>query len=100
MARRQKKLGEILVRWKVLRQQAIDEALRYAEQHNKRLGEALVELELCKEEDVAKALATQFDMAYVDALHESSAVAANRHLIPAKIIREHKVLPLGEETAS
>ncbi len=98
MARRQKKLGEILVSWNVIGQKSLDDALTYASQHNKRIGEALVELELCKEEDVTKALATQFDMAYVD-LDKTSTVKAcvDSGLIPSKIIKEHQVLPLGEE---
>jgi type IV pilus assembly protein PilB len=96
MARQRKKLGEILVSWNVITQRALDDALKYATEHNKRIGEALVELELCKEEDVTKALAAQFDMAYVD-LDKTSNLAANLHLIDHKIIRNHQVLPLGEE---
>ncbi len=96
MARRQKKLGEILLDWKLIGPKALEDALTYAAEHNKRIGEALVELELCKEEDVTKALATQFDMAYVD-LDQTSTIGANIHLIPPNIVREHQVLPLGEE---
>ncbi len=96
MARQRKKLGELLVSWKIIGQKALDDALKYAADHNKRIGEALVELELCKEEDVTKALAAQFDMAYVD-LDKNSSVMANLHLIPTKIIKDHQVLPLGEE---
>jgi len=96
MARRQKNLGDILVNWNVLSAKSLADAQQYADQHDKRIGEALVELELCKEEDVAKALATQFDMPFVD-LDQTSTIGANLHLIPANIIKEHKVLPLGEE---
>ncbi len=95
MARKQKKLGEILVSWNVISQKSLEDALVYAAEHHKRIGEALVELELCKEEDVTKALATQFDMAYVD-LDKNSSVKANLDLIPEKIIKAHQVLPLGQ----
>ena len=44
MARRQKNLGDILVSWKVVPRKSLDDAAKYAEQHDKRLGEALVEL--------------------------------------------------------
>jgi type IV pilus assembly protein PilB len=95
MARR-KKLGEILVGWNIVGQKSLDDALTYAAEHNKRIGEALVELELCKEEDVSKALASQFDMPYVD-LDKVTTITPNLGLIPEKIIREHLVLPIGEE---
>jgi type IV pilus assembly protein PilB len=96
MARRHQKLGDILVSWNVIGRKSLDDALKYAGEHNKRIGEALVELELCKEEDVTKALAAQFGMRYVD-LDKSSTVGANLHLIPAKIIKDLMVLPEGEE---
>lgn len=96
MAQRKKKLGEILVSWNLLSEKDLADALRYAEANHKRIGEALIELELCSEEDVTKALAAQFDMEYVD-LDKSTSVPANIKLIPEKIIKEHKVLPLGQE---
>ncbi|HPU34313.1 MAG TPA: ATPase, T2SS/T4P/T4SS family [Phycisphaerae bacterium] len=95
MARKQKKLGEILVSWNVISQKSLEDALVYATEHHKRIGEALVELELCKEEDVTKALAAQFDLAYVD-LDKNSAIKANLDLIPEKIMKAHQVLPLGQ----
>ena len=64
MARKQKKLGDILSRWGVVSANGLADALDYATNHGKRIGEALVELELCSEDDVYKALATQFDMAF------------------------------------
>jgi len=99
MARKQKKIGEILVGWNRLTPQALADAITYAREHNKRLGEALVELELCTEDDVCKALAAQFDMNYVD-LDKLTDLRANLTLIPEKIIKEHQVLPLGEENGT
>ncbi len=96
MARQRKKIGEILVSWNHISQKALDDALKYAADHNRRIGEALVELELCKEEDVTKALAAQFAMDYID-LDKTSNLAANIHLIPHKLIRDLQVVPLGEE---
>ena len=66
MARRRKKLGEILVDWKIITQKALEEALAYSLKEHKRIGEALVELEFCTDEDRTKALAAQFDMPYID----------------------------------
>jgi type IV pilus assembly protein PilB len=96
MARKQKKIGEILVGWGLLAPSALEDALAYATEHHRRIGEALVELELCKEEDVCRALATQFDMPFVD-LDKTTDLREHLKLIPEKIIRERLVLPRGEE---
>ncbi len=96
MARKQKKIGEILVGWGLVAPSALEDALAYATEHHRRIGEALVELELCKEEDVCRALAVQFDMPYVD-LDKTTELREHLKLIPEKIIKERLVLPRGEE---
>jgi type IV pilus assembly protein PilB len=96
MARRRKRLGEILVSWNIVSAEHLADALAYAAQHGKRIGEALVELELATEEDVTKALATQFDLEYVD-LDKNVNVPAALGLVPQDIITKHKVLPLKQE---
>ncbi|MFH1745529.1 MAG: ATPase, T2SS/T4P/T4SS family [Planctomycetota bacterium] len=96
MARRRKKIGEILVSWNILSPNALVDALAYAKEHGKRIGEALVELELAKEEDVSKALATQFDLEYVD-LDKNVGVTSVLNLVPPKLITTHKILPMSVE---
>ncbi len=98
MARRRKKIGEILVNWGVLDQSALNEALRYATENGRRVGEALVELELCEEDDVIKALATQFGFEYIDLDNpEILDVKVVRDLMPADLILKHQVLPMEQE---
>jgi len=96
MARRRKKLGDILVSWGLVKPEDLEAALEYARKNQKKLGEALVELQLVSEEDVTKALATQFDMEYVD-LDKNAIPASALRLIPAEIIKRHKVLPVSQE---
>jgi type IV pilus assembly protein PilB len=98
MARTRKKVGEILIGWGLLNPKALDDALKYASEHGKRIGEALVELELCSEDDVTKALATQFGLEYVD-LDKNPVEASAADLIPHDLIRKHMVLPLGMDGA-
>jgi hypothetical protein len=93
MARRRKKLGEILVGWNVVSADALKEAISYASEHGKRVGEALIELELASEEEVTKALAAQFDLEYVD-LDKNVKVPSALNLVPDKVIKEEKVLPM------
>lgn len=96
MARRRKKLGEILVSWNVVAPNALADALAYAQQNHKRIGEALVELELATEDDVTKALAAQFDLEYVD-LDKNVVVPAALTLVPQDLIQKHNVLPMSME---
>ena len=97
MARKQRqRLGEILAKWGVVTASGIDEAIEHARNEGLRLGEALVALGLADEEDVTKALATQYDMEYID-LDRNVVVPTELHLIPDDIIKRHLVLPLGRE---
>ncbi len=96
MARRRKKLGDILVSWGSVKQEDLDKAAEYAQKNRKKLGEALIELQLVNEEDVTKALALQFDMEYVD-LDKSPVAVSSLRLIPPDIIKRHKVLPISLE---
>lgn len=96
MAKIRKKLGETLVGWGVIDEKAVQEALAFSKAHGKRIGEALIELESCGEDDVAKALAGQFGLEFIDLEHQP----VNRDLldlIPSKIIMDYSVLPQGEE---
>ena len=66
MAKAQKKLGEILVEWGFVQPKEVEKALAHAKQKHLRLGEALLDLKLCTENHVYKALAQQFGMEYID----------------------------------
>jgi len=96
MARKRKKLGEILQEWGKVDDSQIQQALNVAKGSGKRVGEALVEMGLCSEEDVAKALAQQFDMEYVSLDDESAAERIDMSLIPDDLIKKHLVLPISQ----
>jgi len=96
MTKKRQKLGEILVGWGVITEETVTEALQYGMEHRKRIGEALVEMEKCSEDDVAKALASQFGLEYID-LDRHPVDRNILELIPAKMVEENMILPLGEE---
>ncbi|MCH7591484.1 MAG: Flp pilus assembly complex ATPase component TadA [Planctomycetes bacterium] len=96
MAKKRQKLGEILVERGVARQADVDEALKFGLEHHKRIGEALIELEHCSEDDVVKALATQFGLEYFDLDHQQ-VDRSSLDLIPSKLIEDYLVLPIGED---
>jgi len=96
MARKRKKLGDVLLEWGRIEPGALETALKYAQEHGRKIGQALIELELVTEDDVSRALAEQFDMEYIDPEHNVD-IAASLNLIPEDLIRKHLVLPLGKK---
>ena len=96
MARSRKKLGQYLLRWGVIDEQQLEEALKVAEGTTKRIGQVLVEMGYCSPEDVAKALANQFDMEFIDLDSGDAIGAADFELIPKELIKKYHVLALGE----
>jgi type IV pilus assembly protein PilB len=96
MARKRKKLGEILLEWGTVTQSQIDQATGIAKGSGKRLGEALVEAGFCKEEEVAKALATQFDMEYIDLDAPDISDDIDMSLVSDDLIRKHLILPMNK----
>ena len=96
MARKIKKLGDILVDWGVLSNSDLEKATASSKKTHHRLGESLVELGLVEEEQVTKAMATQFDLEYVD-LDQHVVDPTVLELIPAELVRRHLVLPMGQE---
>ncbi len=82
--------------WGVVTQDQADKAATVAKGAGKRMGEALVEMGAVKEDQVAKALANQFGMEYVDLGANGVADRIDLKLIPDDLIKKHQVLPLGK----
>ncbi len=97
MARTRKKLGQILLRWGIITEQQIDEALQVAQASGKRIGEALVEMEYATEDDVAKALASQYGLEYIDLDSQEAMRAADMQALPIDIVKKYLVLPLEKK---
>ena len=97
MAKQQKKLGEILVEWGIIQTREVAKALEHGKAKGLRIGEALIDLKLCNEVNVYKALAQQHNMEYVD-LDKSSIPPNAVNLIPDDLMRKYLILPLGMES--
>ena len=96
MARSRKKLGDILVGWGVLTPEQTEQASKVAKGGGKRLGDTLVELGFAKEDQVAKALANQFGMEYVDLAAGGVSKTVDVKLIPEDLVKKHLILPLAK----
>ena len=95
MARKRKKLGEILQEWGNVSEKQIDQALALAKGSGKRLGEAMVEASFAKEIEVAKALAAQFDMEFINLEGPEAQEKVDFDLVPEDLVKKHLVLPMG-----
>jgi len=96
MAKQQKRLGEILVEWGIITAQEVQKALDHGKNKKMRVGEALIDLKLCSEPNVYKALAQQQNMEYVE-LDKSGVSPTAVNDIPDDLMRKYLILPLGKE---
>jgi type IV pilus assembly protein PilB len=94
MARKRKKIGEILYRMKLVDEPTLRKALKKSKADSKRLGETLVSMGMVTEDDVTEAIAKQFGLEYVN-LDEVQIPQSAMKLIPEELMRKHFVLPLG-----
>ena len=95
MPRKRKKLGEILREWGAVSDHQIRQALGIAKGSGKRLGEALVDADFCNDVNVAKALAAQFDLEFVNLEGPDAKQQIDLSLVPEDLVRKHLILPLG-----
>ncbi len=99
MAKARRHLGEILYKAGLVDKQPLVDAIRDAKKTNKRLGEILIERKLLTEEILAKAIAKQFDLKFVD-LNKISIPEDALKLLDVSILRKFTILPLGHENGS
>ncbi|MBK8267057.1 MAG: Flp pilus assembly complex ATPase component TadA [Planctomycetes bacterium] len=94
MARKRQTLGIILQEQNKVARADADRAAEFALSNGKRIGEALIELQLATEEDVVRALATQHGMEYVE-VNRSTVSPEALSLVPEKIIKANDILPMS-----
>jgi type IV pilus assembly protein PilB len=88
-----KRLGEILNEWGTVTDKQVREGLERQSKSGRRLGEVLVGMGACEEQDVAKALALQFDMEYVE-LDIGTMNPQVMEMVPEAMMEEYQIVPL------
>jgi type IV pilus assembly protein PilB len=94
MAKKRRKLGEILFSAGIVKKQALIDAIKTSRSSNKRLGDVLLELGLIDQTNLTKAIATQFGLKHIN-LEKIEIPQEVLSILPEDLIRKHKVLPLG-----
>jgi CheY-like chemotaxis protein len=89
-----KKFGEILLENQLINKEQLDDALTRQKTSKKPLGKILEEMDIVLEEDIARALSTQFGFPFAKQLgrHNFSQVVLGK--ISAETARTHLVFPL------
>ena len=95
-------IGQLLLREARLTQEQLDVALRiYQEQKpGKSIGQILLEQEFVSAEELASALAMQWDLPYVPELSDSHLDAKRVHGIPLAFLKSQQILPITYEGKS
>jgi len=89
-------LGEVLKAEGVLNDDQIQEALKVSKRTNRRIGNVLVDLGYATEEDVANALALQYDIPSI-IISKNILDPEIVKLLPESVARRHMVIPVGVE---
>ncbi|MEA3306308.1 MAG: ATPase, T2SS/T4P/T4SS family [Elusimicrobiota bacterium] len=95
-----KKLGEILIQNKNINEDQLNKALKFQQQDNCLIGEALIKLRYATEEQVTMALSRQLGMPYASIKNQILNPESGQDLekiIPEKFSRDNCVIPLFME---
>lgn len=90
--RRKLRLGDILVRQRILTPEQLEKGLSLQKGSGRKLGETLVDEGLCSEDDIAQALSDQLGMELVD-LTGREIPSEVSSLIPSNIARKYVAIP-------
>ena len=90
-------LGEILIAQGVVSPEKVDEALNTQAERGGRLGDALISLKACNEEQILKALAAQLELPYQMRLTPEEVAQDLVKLVPINFAKQARLLPLRIE---
>ena len=95
LATYRRRLGDILLEWKVLREEDLRAALQEQRESNKLLGEILMKHRLIDEDTLFKALSEQLGLSLVSP--DEIDVAAMADVLPKKLCADYLVFPASIE---
>lgn len=91
----EKKLGEILVKDKIITQEELDEAMRIQDETGESLGEILVKKGIASEWEIAVALGKQLNVPFITLSHYEIDPEVFKS-IPEEIIKKYKIVPVDK----
>jgi general secretion pathway protein E len=95
-----RRIGEILQQDFSVPQELIEAALAEQELSGERLGQILTTRQALESATLAKALAVQFELPYLETIPEETAAEGLLGMIPIGFAKEHRIYPLAEQNNS
>ncbi|MEG3066259.1 glycosyl transferase family protein [Acetomicrobium sp.] len=93
LAAYRRRLGDILLQWKVLREEDLQAALREQRESNKLLGEILIKHRLIDEDILFKALSEQSGLPLIS-VNEIN-ISESADILPVKLCVEYRIFPVS-----
>src|SRR5512135_1224032 len=93
------KLGELLLKAKLINPDQLQEALKHQKDSGMKLGEALVRLGFVTEEDITETLSSQFGVPSINLSHFEIDPNVLK-LVPAEVARKYNILPVNKTGAT
>jgi type IV pilus assembly protein PilB len=93
------KLGELLVKAKLINPEQLDQALKNQKEEGGKLGEALVRLGIVSEEDITETLSHQFGVPSINLAHFEIDPGVIK-LVPGEVARKYMILPVNKTGAT
>src|SRR5450756_2326251 len=93
------KLGDLLVKAKLITSEQLQEGLREVQSSGMKLGESLVKLGYISEEDITECLSQQFGVPSINLQHFEIDASVIK-LIPADVARKYNILPVNKTGAT
>ena len=90
-----RRIGEILHQDFEIPQERIEAALKEQEQKGDRLGQVLLKMKALDSATLAKALASQFELSFLETFPEDSSTDDLLDLIPISFAKEYRIYPLS-----
>jgi type IV pilus assembly protein PilB len=89
------RIGEMLMKYGIITEEQLDEALRMQQKSDKRLGELLIDLGYLNSDDLHWMLSEQADLPFVE-IHPEMLEASLIMRFPKELLYDHTILPLHE----
>ncbi len=93
------KLGDLLLKAKLISQAQLDEALKLQQSSGLKLGEALVKLAFVTEDDITETLSAQFGVPSINLTHFEIDPSVLK-LVAADVARKYNILPVNKTGAT
>ncbi|MFC1854748.1 type II secretion system ATPase GspE [Candidatus Dependentiae bacterium] len=90
----EEKVGQTLVKWGTITPEQLEDCIKEAEKSNTPLSKVLLEKKLTLQEDIARALALQLNIPFVEKISESMIDQIMISKVPFQFLRRHVVIPI------